>query len=347
MKRQVYTLLIAGTLAMMATGCYKQLLPDEKEHFSNNANFDGDTYQANFGRTNVFYGKFNADNSTQPLTFEMKNIARPDGMPAPELLEEVNTWQWKEYYSGTEKSVAEIEAKRIQVKRPILDMRSTSGDLVFWSTDTSKIKQGIYTFDILVKNKGGQKTFQKRKLDLRRPRPYEPYEFDDITGLQKKESNSNNLIYNHPTVIGVQDMQNNEIKSEQVNVYFVKTGTTKNTLTFKFYDQDSLPIKMSKFNVTKWDSLRYYSNTAGLNVNFGFNRKFSSDSATVTWDVTSPYPVLADVGINEKASIMFTYERVSYGIRRQAGIGYGFAVFEPGSWDVIFKFKVNPKFTND
>lgn len=346
MKRQVYTLFIATALVTMATGCYKQLLPDEKEHFSNNANFDGDTYQANFGRTNVFYGKFNADNSTQPLTFEMQNIARPDGTPATELLEEVNTWQWKEYYSGTEKTVAEIEAKRFQVKRPVLDMRSTSGDLVFWATDSSKIKQGIYTFDILVKNKGGQKTFQKRKLDLRRPRPYEPYEFDDITGLQKKESNGN-LVYNHPTLIGVQDMQNNTINNDQVNVYFVKTGTAKNTLTFKFFDKDSLPIKMSNFNVTKWDSLRYYSNTIGTNVYFGFNRKFSQDSVTVTWDVTSPYPVLADVGINEKASIFFSYERVSYGTRQQGGIGYGFAVFEPGSWDVVFKFKVNPKFTND
>ncbi|SEW36337.1 DUF5007 domain-containing protein [Chitinophaga arvensicola] len=346
MKRQVYTFFIAGALAVTATSCYKELLPKEKEHFSNNVNFDGDTYTANFGRTNVFYGKFNADNSTQPLTFQLLNIHRPDSQPAPELLTQVDTWQWKAYYSGTEKTIAEIDAKRFQVKRPVLDMRENSGDLVFWATDTSKIKPGVYTFDILVKNNGGQKLFQKQKLQLRLPRPYEPYDYDDITGLHKKDD-KNNLIYNHPTLEGVQDMQNNTINADQVNVYFHKTGTGKNSVTFKVYDKDSVLIPMSKFNVTQWDSLKYVSNTIGQNVFFGFNRKFATDSSTVTWDITNPYPVLADVGINESARVTFTYERVSYGQRRRAYMGYGFSILEPGSWEIIFKFRVNPKFIND
>ena len=97
MNRQVYKYVVTGLLAVMATSCYKELLPDEKDHFSNNANFDGDTYTAHVGRTNVFYSKFNADYSTQPLTFEFQNILKPDGTPAPELQEQVNTWHWKEY----------------------------------------------------------------------------------------------------------------------------------------------------------------------------------------------------------------------------------------------------------
>jgi len=345
MKRQVYTFFTAVALTVTATSCYKELLPKEKEHFSNNVNFDGDTYTANFGRTNVFYGKFNADNSTQPLTFKMQNINRPDSTPAPELLELVDTWQWKKYYSGKEKTIAEIDAKRVREKRPVLDMRENSGDLVFWATDTSKIKPGTYTFDILVKNNGGQKLFQKQKLQLRLPRPYEPYEYDDITGLQKTDNGK--LVYNHPNLSGAQDMLNNDITADRVNVYFHKTGTAKNSVSFKVYDKDSILIPMSKFNITPWDSLRYFSNTIGENVFFGFNRQFTTDSTAVTWDITNPYPVLADVGINEKASITFTYERVSYGQRQQARMSYGFSILEPGSWEVIFKFSVNPKFTND
>ncbi|HEY9261381.1 DUF5007 domain-containing protein [Chitinophaga sp.] len=344
MNPKVYTYAMLGMLTMMVSSCYKNLLPDEKEHFSNNANFDGDQYSANFGRTNVFYGKFNPDYSTQPLTFELQNIAGPDGMPVPALREEVDTWQWKEYYSGTEKSVDEINAKRTSVKRPLLDIRENSGDLVVWATDTSKLKPGLYTFDIFVKNSGGQKTFPKRKLQLLRPRPYEPYEFDDITGERKPLNNGGEI---HPSVSGVQDQQNNNIPAENVTVYFRKTGTAKNSISIKFFDADSAAIRLPAFNITKWDSLVYKSNTIVKMVPFAFNRKMTADSTVVTWDITNPFPVLADVGINERASIEFIYERVSYGMRNQAKLGLTFGIFEAGSWDIIFKFKVNPKFTND
>lgn len=344
MNPKVYTYAMLGVLTIIASSCYKNLLPKEKEHFSNNANFDGDLYLANFGRTNVFYGKFNPDYSTQPLTFELQNIAGPDGQPVPALREEVNTWQWKEYYSGTEKSVDEINAKRIQVKRPVLDIRPNSGDLIVWATDTSKLKQGLYTFDIFVKNNGGQKTFQKRKLQLARPRPYEPYEFDDITG-ERKPLDKGGMI--HPRVFGVQDQLNNAITSDNVVVYFRKTGTAKNTISIKFFDADSAAIRLPAFNITKWDSLVYRSNTIEQMVPFAFNRKMTQDSTVVTWDITNPFPVLADVGINEQASIGLLYERVSYGTRTQAALGLTFSIFEAGSWDIIFKFKVNPKFTND
>ena len=344
MNPKIYTYAMLGVLTVMASSCYKNMLPKEKEHFSNNANFDGDTYAANFGRTNVFYGKFNPDYSTQPLSFELQNIAGPDGQPVPALREEINTWQWKEYYSGTEKSVEEINAKRISVRRPVLDIRANSGDLVVWATDTSKLKPGVYTFDIFVKNNGGQKTFQKRKLQMARPRPYEPYEFNDITGERKPLDNGGVI---HPRVLGVQDQLNNNITSDNVVVYFRKTGTAKNSISVKFFDKDSAAIRLPAFNITKWDSLVYRSNTIEKMVPFAFNRKMTADSTVVTWDITNPFPVLADVGINEQASIGFIYERVSYGMRTQAALGLTFAIFEAGSWDIIFKFKVNPKFTND
>ncbi|MFY0254531.1 DUF5007 domain-containing protein [Chitinophaga sp. 30R24] len=344
MNRPLRKYLFSCVLVTMMTSCYKELLPKEKDHFSNNCNFNSDTYTANLGRTNVFYGIFNPDYSTQPLTFALQDIFHPDGTPAPELQEQVNTWQWKEYYSGAEKSIAEIEAKRIQVKRPVFDIRVNSGDLVLWNTDTTKIKPGIHIFNVLVKNGGGQKLFQKIKLDIRRPKPYDPYEFDDITGLQLDPAKGGII---HPALSGMEDQLNNALNPEDVIVYFRKTDTKNNTLSFKFYDKDSLPIRLSSFNITQWDSLRYRSNTIEQNVFFGFNRRMQQDSTIVTWDITSPFPVLADVGVNERATISFAYDRVSYGMRKQAGLALTFAIFEPGSWEVIIKFRVNPKFAND
>ncbi|CAL1519706.1 DUF5007 domain-containing protein [Chitinophaga sp. MM2321] len=344
-KAYKYLVFVMLALAVVLSGCYKELLPKEKDHFSDNAAFDKDTYLANIGRTNVFIANFNPDYSTQPLTFEIQNIQHADGSPAPELLEQVNTWQWKKYYSGTEKSIEEIYAKREPEKRPVLDIREHSGDLIFWNTDSSKIKPGIYTFDILVKNNGGQKLFQKRKLDLRRPRPYDPYEFWDDTGEQKEEKDGGVI---HPEIIGVRDDLNNEVKREDINVYFRKTTIPGNTVSFKFFDKDSLPLKLSLFNLMKWDSLTYRSNTVDGKIYFGFNRKMSEDSTVVSFDIPNPFPVLADVaGGDEKAAISFMYERVAFGLRTQAAISLGFAIFEPGSWEVIFKCKTNPRFAND
>ncbi len=39
---------------------------------------------------------------------------------------------------------AEIEAKRITVRRPILDLNKQNGQLVVWPTDSNKVKYGKY-----------------------------------------------------------------------------------------------------------------------------------------------------------------------------------------------------------
>ncbi|WP_160716515.1 DUF5007 domain-containing protein [Chitinophaga solisilvae] len=327
------------------TGCYKELLPKEKDYFSNDAAFNGDEYMVNIGRTNVFIAKFNPNYSTQPLDFIIQQVVHRDGSPAPELLEQVDTWQWKKFYSGQEKTIAEIYDKRIRQKRPVLDIRPNSGDVIFWNTDSSRIKPGLYYFDILVKNNGGQKLFQRRKLYVKRPRPYEPYEFNDDTGERKKDEDGGIL---HPSLSGVKDDLNNNMNNTDVNVYFRKTGTESNTLTIKFFDKDSLPVKLSRFNLIKWDSLAYTSKITDGPIRFGFNRRMAADSSAVTYDIPNPFPVLADVGsTDERAFISFPYERIAFGSRTKASLAFTFGIFEPGSWEMIFKFKVNPRFKND
>lgn len=339
--------LCAGAAALLAmAGCYKSLVPKEQDYFSNNLSYSKTDFQAILGRTNVSAFIFNADYSTQPLSFDIENVRHADSTAAPELLQKIPVREWKGYYSGMEKSVAEIDAKRYTDQRPILDIRPHSGEVFFWNTDSTKVKPGIYYFDIRVKNGGGQKIFKNMILDVRLPHPYDPYEYNDITGI-RMAANQGGML--HPdNVSGVSDMLNRNLPRDSINIHFIKTGNQGNTVSFMFFDKDSLPIPLSRFNTMQWDSLQYYSNTTGLNVPFAFNRKMNSDSTKVTFDITNPYPVLADVsGGSDKAAIAFTYNRVHFGQRVNANISFSFFIYDPGEWTVVFKFHLNPKFADD
>jgi hypothetical protein len=345
MQRNILKIILALLPAIITAGCYKHMVPDEQDFFSNNMSYNRNNFPVNLGRTNVYGYIFNADYSTQPLDFTLENLRHADSTAAPELLALTAAKQWKDYYSGRETSIAEIEAKRTTEQRPILDIRPHSGEVFFWDTDSSKIKPGIYLFDVRVKNKSGEKVFKNMILDVRRPRPYEPYEFDDVTGNRKALDQGG---ITHPDVSGMVNMVNLTLPRDSVNVYFRKTGIKGNTLTFKMFDQDSLAIPFSRFNLTQWDSLRYRSGMIGEDIRFAFNRKMSEDSTVLTYDITNPFPILADVsGNSDKAYIAFQYNRVSFGHRYNAGIGLSFAIYEPGEWEVIFKFRLNPKFQDD
>jgi len=344
MQRNILRVVLA-LLPLLVAGCYKDMVPDEKDFFSNNMNYNRNNFPVNLGRTNVYSYIFNADYSTQPLDFTLENIRHADSSAAPELKEMVPARLWKDYYSGKEANIAEIEAKRYTERRPVLDIRPHSGEVFFWSTDSAKVKPGTYFFDVRVKNKGGEKVFKNMILEVRRPKPYEPYEFDDVTGIRKAPDQGG---ITHPDLSGVVDMVNLTLPRDSVIVYFRKTGVKDNTLTFKMFDEDSLAIPFSRFNLTRWDSLRYRSGMIGEDVRFAFNRKMNEDSTVVSYDITNPFPMLADVsGNSDKAYIAFQYSRISFGRRYNAGIGLSFAIYEPGEWEVIFKFKLNPKFQDD
>ncbi len=168
------------------SGCYKDFLPEEKDHFSNNMNYTTESFVAVLGETNAFINVFNADYSTQPMTFKIENVRRGDKSAAPFLLDLVDTRQWKTWYSGHEKTVDEIMSKTYITKRPIFDIRENSGELIFWNVDSFKVPTGIYYFDVRVKNNGGERVFTGLQLDVRRPHPFEPYTHDDITGIQNR-----------------------------------------------------------------------------------------------------------------------------------------------------------------
>lgn len=326
-------------------GCYKSGLPEVQDYLSKDMNFKQSSFLVNLGRSNVYTQIFNADYSSEPLNFKIQNMRHFDGSPAPELSVATKTKYWDDYYTGREGSITEIEGKRHAESRPLLDMRENSGELFFWNTDSTKVKPGIYFFDVQVSNKVGSHLFENLILNVRLPHPYEPYEFDDSTGLRLPDQEGGIL---HPSSLsGAVDELERELPSDSVVVYFHKKNADKNTVTFKFFDADSLPISLTNYNMTEWDSLRFNSAATGDYVwPFAFDRKFSPDSMSVTYDVTNPFPILADVG-SDKASISFKYNRISFGKRVNSSIGLTFALFEPGAWEIIFKYKINPKFEDD
>ncbi len=357
--RSLVVFALLGFSFACLSGCYKNLVPEERDFFSADAAFSRTDFDVVLGRTNVFLHIYNPDYSTQPLNFTILNCRKADTVylttdsshftidtiAAAYLRNKVTVSQWNTYYSGKEKSIEEIDAKRYQTERPVLDIRPHSGDIIFFRTDASVVQPGVYFFDVKVANGGGQKIFHMT-LRVRNSHPYEPYNYDDITG-KRLPANSGGII--HPTSMnGVVDRLNRALPADSLNIYFHKVGNDKNTLTIKFFDQDSLPISLSKFNLMEWDSLTYRTEMNDVDVPFGFNRRMNVDSTAVTWDIPNPFPVLTDVSaVSVKASIDFKYNRVSFGRRVDANIGFSFNIAEPGQWEIIYKFRVNPKFEDD
>lgn len=344
-KRFLHT---ASLLALLlgAGGCYKDFLPDEKDHFSNNMNYTTESFVAVLGETNAFINVFNADYSTQPLTFQIENPRRSDKSAAPFLLQSVDTRQWKSWYSGHEKTIDEIMSKTFVTKRPILDIRENSGEIIFWNVDSLTVPYGVYYFDVRVKNKGGERVFSNLQLDVRRPHPFEPYTHDDITGVQKALTSGG--VVKASAAHNVRDYLQRISPKDSIDVFFVKTGTAANTVSFRFFNPDSTIIPLSVYDMQNWDSLYYWSPQAATQVKFGFNRRFDTDSTIVTYDITNPFPILTDVsGGIDMAEMFFRFKRVNFGRQEAGHVAVRFAIQEPGEWTVAVKFRQRPKFEDD
>lgn len=154
-------------LAGMASAC-SEFLPEELDSFDKDVAFSQTLYRPTLGRTTVFSNNFNAGNSTRPLTFTILDVRHADGTPAPELTEYYPVQVWQTPYLGTERSVAEIEAKRTTENRPLLQVRQHSGEIVVRSEARSEFvrvdpDEG-YEFDVRAENSGGFKDFAGLRL---------------------------------------------------------------------------------------------------------------------------------------------------------------------------------------
>lgn len=347
---------------MVFSGCRKVFnLPEEKSYLSTKINYTTKDFTPILGRTTLFQGIFNADNSSFPMKFEIVNPHFGDGRPANDLLKKQPTLVWTSEYTGKETSLAQIEAKRKTEDRPIVEVRS-SGDLVVWNTATSALltprdsiiyPQDIRYFDVKVSNSGGTTVIRDLSIIPMRERPYFPdADINPYSGKPNTSSGGRSLIHNFPAVSGMvgestnQPLTTNNSSKGIVYVYIRKfTGGNGHSLRFKFLNKDSVAINPAKFNETKWDQLVH-----------GFNMEMTREY--VKYDVAYPIPLAAIptrftnggiTGSGTDAHAEFAYSRKGFGGNREVGVlAQNFRIYEKGDWEIVFHFKtVNPKFQDD
>jgi|GEM_PF-80198 hypothetical protein len=369
--------LLAAVIAF--SGCRKIFnLPDEKSYLSTQADYNTKSWNPRLGRTYLYNYIFNPVGSTFPMTFEIKNPHFGDGRDASDMLTQKPTLVWNNEYTGTETSLAQIEAKRHLENHPILETRG-SGDLIWWYTatrdfikpaDSVVYPQNQRYFDVKMTNSGGTRTIKNLIITPYIDVPYEPS--DDYNTYNGKPNTTTPgghiLVHIYASVSGIRGVTTNAYMNDPRNattgiiyVYIRKftdvpggvPDPNGHRLRFKFLDKDSVAINPSKFNTTKWLDQVHGFNNAGL--------PGPDITATyVQYNVAYPIPVakvptkfttggVANITGGDQAHVEFSYSRIGFGNINEIGtIRQDFRIFEKGDWEIVFHFKtVNPKFDND
>jgi hypothetical protein len=327
-------------LSMIIITACKKNIPDPRLSLGNDSQFTISTYTPILGRNTLFSDNFFIGSSAVPLDFKIVNMRRFTGEPAPELTEYFPVQVWKSAYDGTEKSVAEIEAKRKTENHQLFEIREHSGQFLMWNKANSNFVRAQpdsgYVFDVEVANSGGRRYFKNMKLRPFKERAFEPSNLNLTTG----QATSTGVF---PSLIGSLrgEKTGRFLSPFDIEVQFKKNNAPGNSLSFKFIDTLQQVIDPNKFAATDW-----------ANVVHGFNMIKNSDS--VKYEVAYPIPLAAyptkyTTNGGDRASAVFRYNRQGFGNVRETGlIGMDFNIFEPGNWTIIFWFKTErPKFIND
>ncbi len=362
MKSIVKIEMVVVLFALIAfSGCKKLYdLPEEKDYLSNNVNFSNKVFEPIIGRTNLM-GGFNGDNSTQPITFEIVNARFGDGKPVTDIFQKVPTYVFIAPYTGLEKSLAEIEAKRKIEVHSLFEIRS-SGEFILWGSSTNQLikprpidstnfSQDTRFFDVKIKNTGGERLIRDLQIRPFRERPYEPSnDFNAYTGLPAPDPkfplDKKLRDYIRPylnNVVGATTNKNLISNNDQKDVVvYIRpfTGGNGHSLRIKALNKDSVEINPSSFNETVWDKMIH-----------GFNMQ--KTDKYVQYDVAYPIPLVeiptfyAPGGSRAKAQL--SYSRGAFGGGRIiANFGVDFAIYQAGDWEIVFHFKTdNPKFISE
>ncbi len=345
MKNSTYFgLFILGVVTLFTAGCQKYF-PEDRESISGQSLFVQTAFEPVLGRTTLYSKIFSNPNqgTSYPVEFKIVNMRKFNGDPAPELTDIFPVLVWKQAYTGEEKSLQEIEEKRVLENRPLFEVRKHSGDVVLWSEARSAFvspqPDSGYVFDIELSNTGGRRYFRDMRLKPFRERSFEPTTINAITGQSVNSRITPSILY------GMTGEKTNEfISAGDVHVFIRRAAipsTTGNTLKFMFLDTLFKPINPQLFDETQWDNLVH-----------GFNKTFTDTS--VVYNMAYPIPATElptkyTTFDGTKASVAFKFSRIAFGgLRREGLIGLNFAIYEKGDWEIVFAFvRDNPKFNND
>ncbi|WEK19545.1 MAG: DUF5007 domain-containing protein [Candidatus Pedobacter colombiensis] len=340
MINKKYTLAIIPIIFLIGLlgGC-KKFLPTDRDTFNVEARFTQTVYTPVLGRTTLMSNNFDAQSSTLPLTFRIVNPRNNDGLIAAELIKPFDVLVWKKAYTGTEKTLAEIEAKRTIEKHPLFEIREHSGEFIMWAAANDRILKSLpdsgYTFDVEVTNNGGRRYFNNMKLQPYKERAFEPNSKDPITGVDLNRQITPTSVVN---MVG--ERTNILLSPGDMNVYMRKVGEG-NSLTFRFQDSVFNAINPNKFNLTKWNTLVH-----------GFDME--KTNTYVRYKVAYPIPLVSIPTQytsldGRQASVGFAYERLGFGgIKEIGGFTFNFNIYQQGDWEIIFWFnRDNPRFENE
>jgi hypothetical protein len=340
MKNIQYILKVSLTLllgSIVLSSCRKNL-PDERLSIASDSQYTQYVYQPVLGRNTLFANNFQYGNSSRPLDFKIVNMRTFNGEPAPELTNNYPVTVWKTAYDGTEKSIAEIDAKRTTENHPLFEIRPHSGEFMMWAAANSNMIKAQpdsgYVFDVEMSNSGGRKYFQNFRLRPLRERPYEPSNLDPVTG-------QGTSVSVNPTSLNITGLRGQPLNTrDDVQVLFKKAGNG-NSITFKFVDTLSNPIDPNKFAATDWANLVH-----------GFN--MVKDATKVKYEVAYPipcsaYPTKYTTLSGEQARVVFRFNRQAFGnVLQQCFMALNFNIYQQGDWEITFWFKRDkPKFDND
>ena len=353
---QAFNTILMLVMIVMLSGCAKDYVPKEQLVMDPEAGFLTTSFTPLLERTTLIPGNFNYGNTSTPVTFSILNLRNAiTGEPATELTDKFPVKVWTQSYTGKEQSVAEIEAKRTTEYHSLFEIRDHAGDFVFWGyPNTSTLVQSYpkpgYLFDVKVTNPGGTRYFKDMQLIPSKPVPYNPSNFDIASGMQLKP---------YATVGGLSNVRGAKtggyIGSVQVAFHKIIPTDAKipsgSSLTFRFFDTLYNPIKLTKFNTTKWATLVHGFNpvwkadsTSGVRV----------DSAMITYKVAYPIPLITyptpyTTSDGTQALAVFSYSRIGFGgMKEDAMINFPFSIYESGDWEVDFWFKDDvPQFDNN
>jgi len=377
-------LVLLTAVAVFSGGCKKLYnLPDEKSYLSTNADYTAKSFSPILGRTALLNGGniFNADNSTFPITFTIRNPRFGDGRDASDMLAVKPTLVWTQEYTGKETSLAEIEAKRHLEDHPMLETRG-NGDLVLYYTanksniaplDSVLYPQNARYFDVKIANTGGSRIITNLQITPKIDVPYYPSnDYNTITGEHNTTTPGGHiLVYNYPDYLGgIKGETTDQLMSDPRNantglVYlYIRNFTDDNAettnldakghrLRIKVLDKDSVAIDPIKFNTTKWqDQIHGFKKDGTPGADYyheymEYNVAYPIPLAKIPTKFTQGG--VSSITGGDFAQINLTYTRLGFGNITETGtISQAFAIYEKGDWEIVFHFKtVNPKFEND
>lgn len=320
--------------------CSKNI-PDSLDSLSDEVNYAIRSFSPYVGRVNTFKSIVNfGDKSTLPLNFAIINPRTASGVAAPELLLKHKVKVWERAYTGEEKSLEEIEEKRKEEYRSLLEIQKHNGDIVFWNASSSSRIKTIpdegYIFDVEISNSGGRRYQRELVLTPKKERDFEPSQYDDVTGLAK-------MSYVYPWVGNMFGPSGRPVRD--IRVYFFKNedkNVVGNTLTISVIDSLGVPL----------DIQNIFRDTDFENLVHGFKHRFIDKK--LVYDVAYPiplvnYPTRYTNSSGDRALISLRRNRIGrLGFIEPVTLNFEFAIYREGHWEIQFRFnEETPLFENE